>query len=375
MITFSKNEISKKDIKIVSQILNSGWLTHGKYTNLFEKEFAKFTSSKYAITVSSCTAALHLSCIALGFKKGDEIIAPAMTHTATSHAIEYVGAKVIFADIDILTGNLTLENLKKNITNKTKGVILVHMAGISVEIDKIINFCKKKKIKVIEDCAHAVGSYFKNKHVGNFGETGCFSFYPTKQITTGEGGILITNNKKIFQEIKKLKAFGINKDIRERKNQGEYDVKCLGFNYRMTDFQAALGYLQLNRYKKNLTTRKLIAKRYIKNLQNFSAVKFPKFNKNNSYFIFPILCNKFRNELLNFFKKKKIGVSVHYKTELPRMTYYRKKYFFKKNSYKNAHQYAIQNISLPIYPKLSLKDVDFICNMIKNFYRKKYYSC
>ena len=370
MITFSKNEISKKDIKIVSQILNSGWLTHGKYTNLFEKEFAKFTSSKYAITVSSCTAALHLSCIALGFKKGDEIIAPAMTHTATSHAIEYVGAKVIFADIDILTGNLTLENLKKKITNKTKGVILVHMAGIPVEIDKIINFCKKKKIRVIEDCAHAVGSYFKNKHVGNFGETGCFSFYPTKQITTGEGGILITNNKKIFQEIKKLKAFGINKDIRERKNQGEYDVKSLGFNYRMTDFQAALGYLQLNRYKKNLMKRKLIAKRYIKNLQNFSAVKFPKFNKNNSYFIFPILCNKFRNELLNFFKKKKIGVSVHYKTELPRMTYYRKKYFFKKNSYKNAHQYAIQNISLPIYPKLSLKNVDFICNMIINFYRK-----
>ena len=144
MIPFSKKNIINKDLFHINKILKSGWLTHGKYTTFFEKEFKKFTKSKYAISVSSCTAGLHLSCLASGFKKGDEIIVPAQTHTATAHAVEYTGARAIFADIDFQTGNINLENIKKKITIKTKGLIIVHMAGYPCEVEKIRSFCKKK---------------------------------------------------------------------------------------------------------------------------------------------------------------------------------------------------------------------------------------
>ena len=241
-IKFSKLNISNADINLVGKIIKSGWLTHGKFTQRFEDQFKKFTKSKYAVSVSSCTAGLHLSCLAAGFKKGDEIIVPAQTHTATAHAVEYTGARAVFADVDKLTGNILLKSIKKNHTKKTKGVIIVHMAGYPCDLQEIAKFCKKKKLVLLEDCAHAVGTKYNKKQVGNYGLSGSFSFYPTKQITTGEGGMVITNEKKIFEKIKKLKAFGIDKDIKDRKKQGDYDVKFLGYNYRMTDFQAALGY-------------------------------------------------------------------------------------------------------------------------------------
>ena len=175
-----------------------------------------------------------------------------MTHTATAHAVEYTGAKAVFTDISDLSGNIRLDKIKKKINKRTKGVILVHMAGYPCEVDKIAKYCKRKNIKLIEDCAHSVGSYKNKKHLGNFGIASSFSFYPTKQITTGEGGMVITNNKKIFEKIKKLKAFGIDTEIKDRKKQGTYQVSKLGFNYRMTDFQAALGYFQIKNYRNNL---------------------------------------------------------------------------------------------------------------------------
>ena len=273
-IKFSVPNITKQDINLVGKIIKSGWLTHGKYTSLFENEVKKFTKSKFAVTVSSCTAGLHISCMASGFKRGDEVIVPAQTHTATAHAVEYTGATPIFADVEYPSGNMSLKKIKLKITKKTKGIILVHMAGVPCEMKEILQFCKKKKIKVLEDCAHALGTYFNGVHAGNFGLSGSFSFYPTKQITTGEGGMVITNNKDFFKKIKKFKAFGINKDIKDRKKQGDYDVKSIGFNYRMTDFQAALGYRQIINYHKNLKLRHLIAKRYIKNFSKTDKITY-----------------------------------------------------------------------------------------------------
>ena len=365
MIKFSIPNIQTSDIKIVSKIIQSGWLTHGKYTSLFEKEFKKFTKSKYAISVSSCTAGLHLSCLASGFKKGDEIIVPAQTHTATAHAVEYTGARAIFADIDLKSGNINLENIKTKVTKNTKGLIIVHMAGYPCEAEKIKSFCKKKKIILLEDCAHGVGTKFKNKHVGNFGVSGSFSFYPTKQITTGEGGMVITNDYKFYKKIKKLKAFGIDKDIKDRKKQGDYDVKSLGFNYRMTDFQAALGYKQIKQYKKNLKKRQLIVKQYIKNFSNIKNISHMPYSKNCSFFIFQIFC-KNRDKILKKLKKMNIGVSVHYAKCLPKMTYYKKKYSLDINDFKNSDIYGITNISLPVYPKLTIQEVNKICKTIIN---------
>ena len=216
---------------------------------------------------------IHLSCLASGFKKGDEVIVPSQTHAATAHAVEYTGAKARLVDIDLYSGNININEIKKALNKKTKGIIVVHMAGYSCDLDVIIKLCKEKKITLIEDCAHALGTTYKKKHVGNFGISGCFSFYPTKQITTGEGGALITNNKKLYLKIKKLKAFGINKDINQRKIPGKYDVVNLGYNFRMTDFQAALGYYQLKRYRYNLLRRKEIAKRYLNNFKLNKRVK------------------------------------------------------------------------------------------------------
>ena len=240
-IKFSIPNIENSHIEDVKKIIKSGWLTHGKYTGLFEKKFQVMTKSKFALTVSSCTAGLHLICIASGFKKGDEVIVLAMSHTATSHAVEYTGAKAVFCDVNLPSGNASIETIEKKINNKTKGIIVVHMAGMPCDMLKISNFCKRKGIILIEDCAHAVGTSFKQKHAGNFGIAGSFSFYPTKQITTGEGGMLITNNKKYFLKLKKLKQFGIDKDIKDRKRQGEYDVVDLGYNWD-DRFQSSLGY-------------------------------------------------------------------------------------------------------------------------------------
>ena len=365
-IKFSKLNINNNDLNLVKKIIKSGWLTHGKYTSLFEEGFKKYTKSKYAISVSSCTAGLHLSCLASNFKKGDEVIVPSQTHTATAHAVEYTGAKTVFADVDLITGNLNIEQIKKKTNRKTKGLIVVHMAGYPCNMNEIVRFCKKKKIILIEDCAHGLGTHFNKRHAGNFGISGSFSFYPTKQITTGEGGMVVTNDKLFFQKIKMLKAFGIDKDIKDRKKQGDYDVKDLGLNYRMTDFQAALGYSQIKKYKNNLKRRKEIAKRYIKNFEGFQKIKHMPYSDDSSFFVFQIFL-KDRDKLLMELKKRNIGVSVHYSNPLTKMTYYKKKYKINNNDYKNATNYGNTNISLPVYPKLKNKEIDSICKFIKKF--------
>ena len=292
IIPFSKNQIKVKDRLIVSKILKSGWLTHGKYTKDFEELFKKYTQSKFAVTVSNCTAGLHLSCIAADFKEGDEVIVPAMTHVATAHAVSLTGAKPVFCDIDLYNGNINLKDLKKKINNKTKGIIVVHIAGFPNQMKEIKNICKSYDLKLIEDCAHALGSKKNNIHVGNFGIAGVFSFYPTKQISIGEGGMVITNSKKIFEIIKRRKAFGIDKDIKERKIPGVYDVKSLGLNYRMTDYQSAIGLSQLRRYKNELSIRKKNAKYYCSKLSKIKWIKFPPYDKLSSYFIFQIFIPK-----------------------------------------------------------------------------------
>jgi perosamine synthetase len=362
-IKFSSNNIKPKDIKIINKIFKSGWLTHGKYTQLFEKEFRKFTKSKYALTVNSCTSALHLSCICLNLKRGDEVLVTSQTHVATAHAIEFCEAKPIFIDTKFPGGNIDENIIEKKINKKTKAIIIVHLAGKSCNLDKILKICKKHNLLIIEDCAHALGTYYNSQHVGNYGLTGCFSFYPTKQITTGEGGMLITNNKKVYLKAKKLKAFGIDKDIKERKKPGSYDVKLLGNNYRMTDFQSAMGYLQLKRYNKNLKIRKQNAAIYTKNLIKNNQLKFDEYDKKNSYFVFQIFSKK-KKDILSKLEKNKIQYSVHYQKPVPMMSFYKKKYSLKQKDFKNSIKYGNQNISLPCHQDIKKKEILKICNII-----------
>ena len=363
-IKFSGPDIIDIDYQSVNEVLKSGWMAHGKYSERLEELFCKYTGAKYATTVSNCTAGLHLSCLAAGFKSGDEVIVPAQTHTATAHAVEYTGAKAVFADVDSLSGNIPISEIETKISTDTKGIIPVHMAGYPCDMDEIKAFCEKHKLILIEDCAHAIGTTFNDKHVGNFGITGCFSFYPTKQITTGEGGMVISNDKSIIDEIKKLKSFGIDTPPELRTKPGVYDVRGLGYNYRMTDFQAALGVGQMERYEKNIAGRRKNAKLYCELLKNRDDISFTKYSDNNSYFLFQVILNKSinRDKVLLGLKENGIGVSIHYATPVPLMSYYKNKYGYKEVNFPNAVYYGDKSISLPVHSKLAADDIEYICN-------------
>ncbi len=361
-IPFSSPDIQITDLKAVESVIQSGWLTHGKYAERLEDLFCQFTGAKYATTISNCTAGLHLSCIVAGFRNGDEVIVPAQTHTATSHAIEFTGANAVFVDVDPISGNMLIEDLKSKLSDKTKGIIPVHMAGDSCDIKEIDLLCTKNNLILIEDCAHALGTTYNNIHVGCFGITGCFSFYPTKQITTGEGGIVISNDEDIINKIKKLKAFGIDTPPELRTKPGVYDVQALGYNYRMTDFQAALGVGQMERYKENLIGRRKNAKLYCELLKDLNSISFNNFSENHSYFLFQIILDESidRDNILFGLKENNIGVSIHYATPVPLMSYYKNKYNYQPNDFPFAMQYANQSISLPVHAMLKNEDIQYV---------------
>ena len=365
-IPFSAPDIQDKDLAEVEAVIRSGWLAHGKYSNKLEELFCEYTGAKYATTVSNCTAGLHLSCLAGGFGLGDEVIVPAQTHTATAHAVEYTGAKVVFADVDPVSGNILLSDLESKINSATKGIIPVHLAGYSCKIDEIKVLCDKHSLLLIEDCAHGIGTIAQNTHVGNFGITGCFSFYPTKQITTGEGGVVISNDDYIIEHIKKQKAFGIDIPPELRSKPGVYDVQSLGYNYRMTDFQAALGVGQMERYGENVSGRRKNARKYCELLKDNNNISFTEYSDENSYFLFQIiLAGSFdRDQIILGLKEHGIGVSIHYATPVPLMTYYKNKYGYKAGDFPNAVNYGNQGISLPVHAMLSDEDVEHVCRTL-----------
>ncbi len=296
-IPFGKPIVSNLEFNSVLKVLKSGKYVHGNKSVEFENSFKKFTKAKYAVSVSSCTAGMHLYYLSLGLKKGDEVIVPAQTHVATAHAVEITGAKPIFVDCELKTGNIDLKKIEKKITKKTKVIVVVHFLGVPVNMSKIKILAKKYKLTVLEDCALAVGSKIKNKHLGLFGDAGVFSFYPVKHITSAEGGMLITNNKKIYESIKSKKAFGVDKSYDQRDFPGKYDVKELGLNYRMSEIHAAIGLEQMKKINDFLRIRK----------KNFNYL-FQKLKNLKDIFILKNYNNKFisSNYCLSIIFKKKI---------------------------------------------------------------------
>jgi dTDP-4-amino-4,6-dideoxygalactose transaminase len=367
-IPFNKPDIRQEEIESVVEVLKSGWLIQGKYSAQFEEEFCKFAGCRHAALVSTCTAGLHLSLMAMEVRTGDEIIVPAQTHAATAHVVELLGATPVFVDVDKNTANITAEQISAAITKKTRGIMVVHMSGIACEMDDIMSLAESKGLFVIEDCAHALGTFYKGKHAGNFGISGCFSFYPTKHITTGEGGMAITNNEKIFSEIKITRAFGIDTPPELRAKPGVYDVRKLGNNYRLTDFQAAFGLHQLRRFQTgNLAQRKRIARKYIELLGSCrDEAAFNDFMEDCSYFFFPVyIKNKDRDQIMLFLKEKGVGVTVHYATPVPLMSFYRNKYNLKEGMFPNAEYVARKQISLPMQPTLKDNEIEYVIAMLK----------
>ena len=329
-IPFGKPFIGNDEMKFVTKVLKSKWIGSGPITEKFEKKFKNYKKSKYALSVNSCTAALHLSLIYCGIKYNDEVITTPMTFVSTINSIILSGAKPILADIDPITFNIDPKEIEKKITKKTKAILIVHLAGLPCDMKSILKIVKKYKLKLIEDCAHSIESKYENKHVGNFGDTGCFSFYTTKNLTTGEGGMIICNNNEIQKKIRVARLHGLSKDAWKRylpesvKHQTKfehYDVTEVGLKYNMIDINAAMGLIQLGQLESSWTKRKKIFELFKKKLSNvpIKTQNFSNKNIRHAYHLFLMVIDKkntkkTRDDLILFLKKNNIGCGVNYRT-------------------------------------------------------------
>ena len=365
--------ISNDDKQIVNKALSQSMLTLGPQLEKFEKDFCKYSKSKYAVAVSNCTAALHLSLMALGIKKDDEIIIPDLTFVADANAVLACNAKPVITDINQNNFFLSISNLKKNITKKTKAIIPVHIYGQVCNIEEILDVAKDNNLKVIEDCAHAVGTFHKSKHVGTLGNTGCFSFYPTKNITTAEGGMVITNSKQIAEKVRQLRSHGMTKSLQNRYSS-EYpwifDILQPGYNYRLDEIRAALGITQLKRIKKINDLRKKASTYYHKNLQNIPGIILPDMvnDKSHSYHLYTIRVTKpyklSRNQLFKKLKDNGIRTTVYW-MPVHKYTAYQK--FAKKSNVTNTTKIYDEILALPLFPNISKIHQDNVIKVIKSF--------
>ncbi len=381
MLVFGQPSIGNKEILEVLDTLKSGWLGTGPKVNKFEKLICKYKKINNAIAVNSCTAALHLSLLAIGIKKGDEIILPSMTFAATANAIIHAGGVPVFADCNIETLNIDIKDIEKKITKKTKAIIPVHFAGRPCEMDQIMLIAKKFDLKVVEDCAHAIETKYKEKFAGTFGDIGCLSFYVTKNVVTGEGGALITNNVKYANKIKVWALHGLTKNAWSRfsdKGYSHYKVVSPGFKYNMMDLQASLGIHQIRKINTSWQKRKKIWNYYNKSFKNMPFIKLDPIKKymRHAYHLYIILLDLDKIEInrdtfLEEMHKLNIGVGVHY-TALHLHPYYKKKYKYKTGDLKNTEFISQRTVSLPLSPKLNLKDQRDVVNAVKKIINKYY---
>ncbi len=370
-IPFGYPIVNKEESKSVSKVLDGFIFAHGPNIKEFEKNFAKFTNAPHAISVSSCTAGMHLIYFTLNIGKGDEVIVPSQTHVATAHAVELTGAKPIFIDSDENTGNIDVNKIEKKITKRTKAIAVVHFLGLPANVIKIKRIAKKYNLYLIEDCALSIGAKVNKIHTGLIGDAGVFSFYPVKHITTGEGGMIITKNKNFAKKLKLIRGLGVDKSFNERKVPGIYDVPALGFNYRMNEFQAAIGIQQLKKLPTFLKIRKKNFNFLYNRLNKIKELEvLPGRVKNligSHYCISIILKNKFKNkrkEIINFLSKKGIGTSIYYPQPVPRMSYYKKKYNYDKKKFFNCEKFSDNSIALPVGPHLKMKDCKYIVDQL-----------
>lgn len=357
-IPFGRPWITEADRLAVAKVLDGHVLTHGPEGRAFEEEFATFLGDgAHCVTTSSCMAALHLAYLHFGVGPGDEVIVPAQTHVATAHAVEWVGATPVFVDCDPATGNMTSEAIEALVTPRTKAIGVVHFVGIPCDMPAIMAVAEKHGLKVIEDCALAVGARVSGVHVGLFGDAGAFSFYPVKHITTGEGGMFVTRHRDVAEAVGRLRAFGVD---RSRPIPGIYDVPELGLNYRMSELQAALGRSQLRRIDEILDRRRA----------NFEALKGALGDRHvldgpgSSHYCLIHVANGGRTELQSLLSEAGIGTSIYYPHPVPRMGYYRQKYGYDAGRYPGAERLSDQGLALPVGPHVVPDEVAAIAGQV-----------
>ena len=368
--------IEEDEIKEVVDTLKSGWLTMGPKTIEFEKLIAEYTGAKHAIAVNSCTAALHLSLIVLGIGKGDEVITTLFTFASTGNVIVHTGAKPVFVDIERETYNIDPEKIKEAITPKTKAIIPVHYAGQPCDMKAIMEIAEDYSLFVVEDAAHAIGAEYEGRRIGTFGTTTCFSFYATKNMTTGEGGAITTNDDKLGDKLRILRLHGISKDAWKRyseKGNWYYEIENCGWKYNMTDMQAALGIHQIKKLDTFIEIRRRYAQIYNEELRKIGGLITPyeKPNVKHVYHLYPILLENYnRDEFIEKMQEKSIGCSVHF-IPLHLHPFYKNIFGFKKGDFTNAEWIYEREVSLPLYPKMKEEDIHGVVNTVKDIIEGK----
>lgn len=394
VIPYGKQNITDEDIEAVIETLRSDYLTQGPQVQKFEQEFAKYVGASYAIAVSNGTAALHLSVLALGIKEDEYVICSPITFAASVNCVKYCGGNVLFADIDPITYLMDLESvkqvLKKNKEKKIKGIIPVDFAGRVPQLDEFKKLADEHGLWMIEDACHAPGGYFidpmeTKQHAGNgkFADLSVFSFHPVKHIATGEGGMITTNNEKLYHQLMELRTHGITRDSSKFENSVAFangnsqssaldyplwymEMQALGYNYRITDFQAALGSSQLVRADKNLERRNQIAQRYTKELANCKGIIHSSGTiKGHAYHLY-VLEVENRRGLYDHLRSEQIFAQIHY-IPVHLMPYY-KHQGWKEGDLPNAETYYSRCISIPMYPSMSDEEQTIVINKILNNY-------
>jgi dTDP-4-amino-4,6-dideoxygalactose transaminase len=375
-IPFGRPIIGEPELRAVEEVLNSGILVHGPRAKTFEADFAKFTGARNAVSVSSCTAGMHLVYYTLGLKPGDEVIVPAQTHTATAHAVEFCGARPIFVDAESETGNLDLDAVEAAITERTRVIAVMHFLGYPVRMDRVREIAARHGLFVMEDAALAVGTYYKGEHAGTMGDAGCFSFYPVKHMTTAEGGMILARDNAFAERLQRLKAFGLDRTFDQRKQPGIYDVTDLGFNFRMNEIEAVIGIEQLKRMPGVLAHRHENYDVLAAELADMDEVTiFPERPGkkdadcvNSCYCLSavlrPDLTHK-RPDIVNNLKALGVGSSVYYPMPVPMLTYYREKYNTKDGQFPVARWISDGSISLPVGAHLNADDMRYVAGAFK----------
>jgi len=373
-LAFGSPLIEQPEIDEVVACLKSGWLGTGPRVHKFERMFGEYKGTRFAVALSSCTAALHLSMLVIGIESRDEVIVPTMTFASTANAVIHTGGIPVFVDCERNTMNSDPNEIQRRITSRTKAVAPVHFAGRPCNMDAIMDIAKKSKLKVIEDCAHAIETEYHGKKAGTFGDLGCFSFYATKNIVTGEGGMLITDNENYANQIKRLSLHGMSRDAWKRFSDecyGHYQVLHAGFKYNMMDLQAAIGIHHLPRVDKYWKRRQEIWNRYdeaFKKLPVFTPPP-PESNTRHAYHLYTLLLDVdhsriTRDEFLVEMTKRNIGVGVHY-IALHLHRYYRKQFAYKRGDFPNAEWISDRTVSIPLSAKLTDEDVEDVIKTVK----------
>jgi UDP-4-amino-4,6-dideoxy-N-acetyl-beta-L-altrosamine transaminase len=371
-IPYGRQTISKSDVAVVLKVLQSNFITQGPQISSFERIVADYVGVAYGVAFSSGTAALHAACWAAGVTEGDEVITTPLTFAASANCILYCGGIPVFADIKYNVPLIDPVEIVKKISKRTKALIPVDYSGIPADYEELNQLAKKNNLTVIADAAHSLGGTYKNNKVGQLADMTVFSFHPVKTITTGEGGMVVTNNKKFYDRLVLFRTHGITKNKELLSTQQNvkwyYEMQDLGYNYRLTDFQAALGISQFKRLDKFIKKRQFIADIYLaqlKNLVGLDLISVPK-NRTCAWHLFPILINqKKRDQIFNLFHKAGIGVQVHY-IPVHMHPYYRDRFRYKQGDFPNAETFFERELSIPIFPKLTNSEIRYVIGITKS---------